>query len=134
MKVVINACHGGFSLSHAGMMMYAKKKGIKVYPYMTNEDGEFIPIKDGHDLNCFNRVSWYECAYFTKDDPNSEQFTELDIGRADPELIATLEELKEEAAGTAAQLKIVEIPDDIEWEITEYDGREQVEEKHRVWS
>jgi hypothetical protein len=30
-------------------------------------------------------------------------------------------------------LKVVEIPEDIDWEIGSYDGNERVEEKHRIW-
>ena len=30
-------------------------------------------------------------------------------------------------------LKVVEIPDGVDWEIEEYDGEEWVSEKHRVW-
>ena len=30
--------------------------------------------------------------------------------------------------------KIVEIPDGVQWEITEYDGKECIKEKHRSWS
>jgi len=37
------------------------------------------------------------------------------------------------AAGEYAELKIVEIPDDINWYIEEYDGKEHVAELHRVW-
>lgn len=29
--------------------------------------------------------------------------------------------------------KVVEIPDDVRWKITDYDGIEQIEEIHRVW-
>ena len=32
-----------------------------------------------------------------------------------------------------ANLKMVEIPDDVEWEIADYDGKEWVAEKHRTW-
>ncbi len=32
-----------------------------------------------------------------------------------------------------SSLKVVEIPDDIDWEIKEYDGMEWVAEKHRIW-
>lgn len=42
--------------------------------------------------------------------------------------------MKSKADGKCAELKIIEIPDDIEWEIEEYDGWEHVAEKHRVWS
>jgi hypothetical protein len=30
-------------------------------------------------------------------------------------------------------LTIVDIPDDIEWQIEEYDGMEWVAEVHRIW-
>ena len=44
------------------------------------------------------------------------------------------EETGEEADGTFAELKVVDIPDDVEYTIEEYDGMEWVSEKHRVWS
>jgi hypothetical protein len=56
-----------------------------------------------------------------------------DISRDDPVLIEVIEELGDAANGDCAELAIVEIPDDVEWEISEYDGREHVAEKHRTW-
>ena len=50
-----------------------------------------------------------------------------------PRLLECVEKLGEEANGTYAELKIVEIPDDVNWEIGEYDGLEWVEEVHRRW-
>jgi len=44
-----------------------------------------------------------------------------------------VEELGEKANGQCADLKIVEIPDDVEYEIEEYDGVEWVAENHRTW-
>jgi hypothetical protein len=38
------------------------------------------------------------------------------------------------ANGTYANLKVVTIPGDVDWEIGEYDGMEWVAEKHRTWS
>lgn len=55
------------------------------------------------------------------------------IARDDPALIQTVEELGNAANGPFANLNIVEIPDDVNWEITEYDGYEYVAEKHRTW-
>lgn len=42
MKVVVNRCYGGFSLSYEAVMEYAKRKGIKIYAFKnaTNKDGE----------------------------------------------------------------------------------------------
>ena len=56
-----------------------------------------------------------------------------DIARDDPKLIECVEKLGEEANDTDAELKVVEIPDDVNWEIGEYDGLEWVEEVHRRW-
>jgi hypothetical protein len=53
--------------------------------------------------------------------------------RSNPLLVKCVEELGGEANGKFACLSIVEIPDDVEWEIEEYDGLEWVAEKHRVW-
>ena len=57
-----------------------------------------------------------------------------DIDRTDPALIQVVEELGLGAAGSAADLAIVNIPDDVEWHIEEYDGNEWVAESHRTWS
>ena len=54
--------------------------------------------------------------------------------RADQRLVAVVEKLGSEAAsGRLAQLKIVNIPRGVEWEIEEYDGIETVREKSRTW-
>ena len=57
-----------------------------------------------------------------------------DIPRDDPYLVQIIKEMGKDADGTYANLKIVEIPGDVDWEIGEYDGREWVAEKHRTWS
>ncbi len=53
--------------------------------------------------------------------------------RADPKLVEVVEELRSKANGIHARLKVVVIPDDVEWEIVEQDGMESVHEKHRSW-
>lgn len=54
--------------------------------------------------------------------------------RNDPALIECVTILGEEANESYSKLKIVEIPDDVDWEIEEYDGKEWVSEAHRTWS
>jgi len=56
------------------------------------------------------------------------------IQRDDPVLVQIVEQLSEEANCHFSQLKVVEIPFDVEWEIEEYDGKEWVSEKHRTWN
>lgn len=58
---------------------------------------------------------------------------DADEKRNDPKLIECVKKLDKKANGRYAKLKIVEIPDDVEWEIDEYDGVEWVAEKHRRW-
>ncbi len=64
--------------------------------------------------------------------PVAEFRWELD--RSDPYLVQTVLELGEAANGRYADLKVVTIPDDVEWTICEYDGCEWVAEAHRTWS
>ena len=56
-----------------------------------------------------------------------------DIARDDPRLVETVEELGLEANGSYADLKIVEIPSDVEFVIVDNHGEEYVAEKHRTW-
>jgi len=57
-----------------------------------------------------------------------------DLSRDDPALVAIVEEMGFASNGPHADLKVVEIPDDVDWSIGEYDGIEWVAEKHRTWS
>ena len=54
--------------------------------------------------------------------------------RTDPRLIELMEQKGSKwCSGDFAKLKIVEIPDDIDYYISDYDGMEAVEETHRTW-
>jgi hypothetical protein len=59
---------------------------------------------------------------------------ERDIGRNNPILVEIVEQLGNAANGDFAELKVVDIPDDIEWIIQEYGGCEWIAEKHRTWN
>ncbi len=56
-----------------------------------------------------------------------------EVARDCPALVRVVEELGERAYGGNASLKIVEIPEDVDWVIGNYDGFEWVAEKHRTW-
>jgi hypothetical protein len=53
--------------------------------------------------------------------------------RDDNELIEVISRLGSNANGAHAKLKIVEIPDDVEYFIEDHDGIERIVEKHRHW-
>jgi len=64
----------------------------------------------------------------------NERLYDREISRNDEALVQTVEELgSDKASGRFADLKIVNIPDGVEWEIDEYDGMEKVAEVHRTW-
>lgn len=57
------------------------------------------------------------------------------IRRECPHLVSVVETLGcKEASAAYASLKIVEVPDDVDWTIKEYDGNEWVAEVHRTWN
>jgi hypothetical protein len=64
----------------------------------------------------------------------AEDFYDRDIARDDPYLIKVVKEMGMNANGQCANLKIVEVPADVEWIVQEYDGAEWVAEAHRTWS
>jgi len=129
-KIVINNCYGGFSLSNKAFELYLKRKGKK----WVEKEGDCyytIPIKEYKIISekCYKEDGDYR-------DVNGKGYVliDSDIERDDPTLIQVVEELGKEASGSLAELKIVEIPDDVNWEIDEYDGIETIDEVHRSWS
>ena len=101
MKIVLNKCYGGFSLTKA---VFAEL-GLDYddFGYLDNDD--------------FNIVSDNYLAY-----------------RAEPKLIAAIEKIGlKDSTGVLASLEIVNIPDDIDWFIDEYNGIETVHEEHQSW-
>ena len=88
--------------------------------------GGFSICKDAEDLYC---------AYAGITEKDRGTFRNRAIERDDPILIRVLEQLGVmECSGDHACLRIVEIPDDVEWTIEEYDGKEWVAEVHRTWN
>lgn len=116
MKIVINRCFGGFGLSDDAMHQYLQKKQI-VYEVEV----------DQYNRNLF-------CTVATNPDESDKDFIwDCNFERNDPVLVQVIEEMGPEANGACADLKVVEIPDDVEWHIAEYDGQEHVAQDHKTW-
>jgi hypothetical protein len=120
MKVVINQDFGGFGLSREAFEMLLQRKNIE---YEVVESNTFS----------FIRGSFYHKGHAGDDKFYLSDYDFYD-NRADEDLIAVVETLGTAANGHAANLKVVEIPDGIEWYIEEYDGREHIAERHRTWN
>jgi len=120
-KVVINTEFGGFGLSDEAFALILQRKGIEYETTpakFTFRDDELDFYEKGH-VGDENHLLWDHMFY---------------DNRTDPDLVEVVEQLGQKANGMWAVLKIVEVPDDVEWDVTEYDGREWVAEKHRTWS
>lgn len=134
MKMVINSCYGGFGLSYRAVMRYAKLKGITLYPWIDDISrkvyGEKATIDNPEIIKHYstspvaeNGEGWGDGAYFS----------ERDIERTDPILVQVVEELGKDSFGRYAELRVVDIPDGVEWELDDYDGIETIHEKHQSW-
>lgn len=137
MKLVINTCYGGFSVSHEAMLRIAEIKGIKLYP----EKGEYslttywtVPPSERPKPLPEPWMSNSEAARIEHNQAmdRARMDTRPD-NRADPALVQAVEELGGRANGDHARLLVVEIPDGVDYTIEEYDGAEHVAEKHRTW-
>ena len=120
-RVAINRCYGGFGISNKAFEALLERKGIAY---------EKVPAKwpiRGDDYD------YYKAGFAGVDENYLSEYTFYE-DRADRDLIAVLEDMGKEAWGWAAEIEIVDIPDDVKWHIHDYDGMEHVAEDHRTWS
>ena len=141
MKIVVNKCFGGFSLSALAVKRMAELSNKPCYLFKTEyKDGKLIHIptdlKDCENTLFFSAYTVENPDEYISGDDSRDEETYLSPrpdDRTDEILIQVIEELGEKANGACASLSIIEIPDDVDWEINEYDGLETIGEKHRSW-
>lgn len=100
MKIVLNKCYGGFSISKEAAELMAANGCERAKMELAEAKG-----------------TWYG----------------YDYDRTDKHLINAVETLGEKANGRSAYLKVIEIPDGINYFIDDYDGIETAREQHRCW-
>lgn len=139
MKVVINACFGGFSVSKQAAEWMAERGHEHAQKELAEcaKNNDFIQafIKTGEwpaECRGFTRSMLEIDAKYKGEARFYGHFSEVD--RHDPLLVGAVEALGEAADGECAKLRVVEVPDGVDYEISEYDGNEHVAEKHRTWS
>ena len=140
MKIVISQCYGGFGLSLLAKKEYAKLKGFKLFFYKQTKyehcDGveEYVRVETSDDGSLIMNLKKDLGAVISKwPSDNDIYFSDYEIDRTDKDLIKVVEKLGKKANGQCADLKIVEVPDDINYEIEEYDGNEWIAEHHNTW-
>lgn len=159
MKVVINNCYGGFGLSPRATKRLAELQGRKCYFFvhpinnnmpdldklvrvsMTEAEKAFM--WHAYDIPNVDEVlpSHEDWQRMTNDEARAANElhdkhcieTGSALDRADPNLVKVVKELGKKANGKFADLKIVTIPDGVDFEIDKYDGLESIHEKHRSW-
>ena len=125
MKVLINGCVGGFGVSEAVLKKLLDNNSPLLIKQQIQDD----------DLDDFMLNSASYCIFVDVDNKCCYDFDRSnDKHRSDTLLIKIVEELGEAANGVHSRLKIVDIPDDVDWHIVENnDGSEYVAENHRTW-
>lgn len=140
MKIVINTCYGGFSLSFAGLKRYYEIKFPERKLYLYKRDfstGTYTKVsEDEYDYDKYD--SFYTDIFdkdfgttFKEDDIDYNTFNDHfvsihDFKRTDPVLVQVVEELGNKANGTCAELSVVEFSGN-KYRVCEYDGMEWVE-------
>jgi len=114
-EVVVNARHGGFSLSHEAELEYLRRAGID---YTLESRGS---RDDDNRYGLTIRVD------------GNHWSGRHDIARDDPILVRLIKDWGDDVDGEYADLAIVQIPGNVDWIIEEYDGLEWVAEDHRTW-
>lgn len=140
--VVINKQHGGFGLSQKAIQRYLELKGVKYYVEDNERFGSLVGprywlVPKEQQLQEPDAETWHGMTLTERQQHNrlyeQQVFCDRDLDRDDPVLVQVIKEMGTDASGRHADLKIVEIPADVEWIIEEYDGLEWVAEKHRTW-
>ena len=145
MKIAINNDYGGFCLSAKAMKKIAELKGHEVFFYKrekSNIDEEiYIKVDEemfdksygfGFGMKCVKKDYGDKVRAFGNEVDCFED-RRWNNKRNDPDLIKAIEELRKKASAYRSDIIVIEIPDDVEWIIQDYDGIEWVAEKHRVW-
>ncbi len=133
MKIVINSCYGGCSLSPKGEQRYLELKGQKSYFYKQSEYNwqngktEFTRIDNIDDVpGLFFYCTTYDQGASIPDYPE-DIFHSCGLKRSDPILVQVVEELGAESFGKCANLEIVDIDKGRWFKIDEYDGYESIQ-------
>lgn len=148
MKIVVNRCWGGFSISRAAAEWMEKRGHKRAAAELRGwrEEKRWVDYflkhkcwpsgcpKDRRGFLEIDAKYYKEPMFHGYGYVSGRGFGHGGYRRNDKTLVRAVETLGAGiCSGKAAKLEVVEIPDGIGWEIEEYDGREWVSEKHHTW-
>lgn len=152
MKVILNKCYGGFMLSNKAQFEYYRRKGTPAFAYdrvtdWQTQETTFVRVHDANQTvegSSACGLLWFgvdmgerfpsDHGFIPKSVPTESVLCmDTDAIRVDPIAIAIVEEMGEEASGWASELRVVEIPDWMDWVIDDYDGIETLHEDVPTW-
>ncbi len=123
MKVVLNKCYGGFSLSNEAVErcveLGMKMTQLDAAGFVVDKEADFYPM----------RSSLFKTQRYGAIRDHKNEF------RAHPSVVQAVEELGDKANGPFAKLQVIDIPFDslLGWHVDEYDGMERISENYSSW-
>ena len=137
-KIVINKCFGGFGLGIEAQKLINKlgcpHTEVKTEQQYFGGDSmkefdieHYGSVENAHKQHAEFCEIPFSNGKLIRDDHDDRS------NRGCPVLIKVVEKMGKKSWGKHAELKIVEIPDGVEWSIEEYDGSEWISEKHKTW-
>lgn len=134
MKVVINDCYGGFSLSNFAYKELFRRKGKECYFYNWEFEKGYFRIDDDPDKYFMVVVSTKDYGRFAKEiyDEDRVYYRGGEI-RTDSDLITMIEEFgSKKCSWKCSKLIIKDIPSGAYYRISEYDGLEWIEYRDEI--
>lgn len=150
MKIVINRSYSSFYLSPQAIARYAELQGKKIYFFLGNGTTQHSLTAEEasyyHNfLACYtpefpesvDTKTWLEMSEVEKhrylENLSKSFFSIFDLKRTDPLLIQVVEELGPKVNYQNGRLCVVEVPDETDFTIFDYDGMEVVVEVGHFW-
>jgi hypothetical protein len=134
MKVVLVGVGSySFNLTQEAFCWLISNKGWKV----TKPGSDGVPTGVSNKLELWGEIGgnlidfcddYYEDPNLTWEENEARKTLAI---QTDPDIVEVVETLGERAG---KNLKVIEIPDNVDFTIEDYDGAQWVAEKHRTWS
>jgi hypothetical protein len=130
-KVVINVCFGGFGLSEAAVRQLIGCPHVELMePRDYYSGGKAWEDRFAEDRKLGGRMF----GVIVHDGKIVIDNHRDDDARTCPQLVAVVEAMGQAADGDLSELRVVEVPYGVAYDISDYDGIEHIAEQHRTWS